>query len=172
MPSRHIFTRFVRDYKEFTLKSMDYCHYTTPLQTSNTNGFVFPSEYVGQYGVYEAVKHVYQKTPSLSAHLHDDYLLTNKRYFASDMEKAIQNIRANFRAEHNIDNSAYAIFIAPGNEKVEAEFCMENLRKGVKEFLLKFSAPTSLSSKALPLENNFVTFISLHEGSEGAEWVR
>jgi len=28
---------------------------------------------------------------------------------------------------------------------------MENLRKGVKEFLLKYSSPTSLSPKALPL---------------------
>ena len=49
---------------------------------------------------------------------------------------------------------------------------MENLRKGVKEFLLKFSSPTSLSANALPMDGNFVTFISVHEGSEGAEWVR
>ena len=48
---------------------------------------------------------------------------------------------------------------------------MENLRKGVKEFLLKYSAPTSLSPKALPLEK-FVTIISVHEGSEGEAWVK
>lgn len=48
---------------------------------------------------------------------------------------------------------------------------MENLRKGVKEFLLKYSAPTSLSPKALPLASNFVTVISVHEGSEGQKWV-
>jgi len=56
--------------------------------------------------------------------------------------------------------------LAPGNEKSEVEFTMENLRKGVKEFLLKYSAPTSLSPKALPIEN-FCTIISLQEGSEG-----
>jgi hypothetical protein len=49
---------------------------------------------------------------------------------------------------------------------------MEALRKGVKEFLLKYSYPTSLSPKALPLDENFVTVISLHEGSEGEAWVR
>lgn len=49
---------------------------------------------------------------------------------------------------------------------------MENLRKGVKEFLLKYSSPTSLSPKALPLENNFVTVISVHKGSAGEEWVK
>lgn len=47
MPKRHIFTRFVRDMKEFTLPYIDYCHYTVPLNTANQNGFVFPSEYVG-----------------------------------------------------------------------------------------------------------------------------
>jgi hypothetical protein len=46
--------------KEFTLPMIDYCHYTVPLNTANQNGFVFPSEYVGQYGTYEAVKHVYE----------------------------------------------------------------------------------------------------------------
>jgi hypothetical protein len=47
-----------------------------------------------------------------------------------------------------------------GNEKAEAEFCVENVRRGIKEFLLKYSAPTSLAPKALPKEN-FVTIISL-----------
>jgi hypothetical protein len=30
--------------------------------------------------------------------LKDDYLLTNRRYFASDMEKAIEEIKNKFRA--------------------------------------------------------------------------
>ena len=96
----------------------------------------------------------------------------NQRYFASDSEKAIEGIRNSFRAKHGISGSAHAIFVAPGNEVSEAEFCMENLRKGIKEFLLKYSAPTSMSPKALPLEENFVTVLSLHQGSAGAEWVR
>ena len=64
------------------------------------------------------------------------------------------------------------IFIAPGNEKSEVEFCLENLRKGVKEFLLKYSSPTSLSPKALPLDGNFVTVLSLHKGSDGEEYAK
>lgn len=39
----------------------------------------------------------------------------------------------------------------------------------MKEFLLKYSAPTSLSPKALPLAGNFTTIISLQEGSEGQQ---
>ena len=171
MPKRHLFTRFVKDFKEFSLKQMDYVHYTVPINQANTNGFVFPSEYVGQYGVYEAVSHVYNSTETLKPLVKDDHLLTNNRYHTTDMENAITQIRNNFRAEHGIDGDAYSIFVAPGNEKAEVEFTMENLRKGVKEFLLKYSAPTSLSPKALPLDK-FVTVISLHEGSEGAAWVQ
>ena len=100
-----------------------------------------------------------------------DHLLVNKRYFASDMEKAIGSIRSEWRAKNKIDDDVYSIFVAPGNEKNEVEWCMENLRKGIKEFLLKYSAPTSLSPKALPLDK-FVTVLSLHEGSEGEKWVK
>lgn len=172
MPSRHYHSRFVRDFKVWTLESIDYCHYTVPLNVANHNGFVFPGEYVGQYGVYEAVQHVYEKNESLNHLLHDDYLLTNTRYFATDMEKGIEKIRDEFRSQNRIDPNAHVIFIAPGNEKAEAQFCIENLRKGVKEFLLKYSAPSSLSPKALPLEGNFVTVMSLHSGSEGEAFVK
>ena len=46
------------------------------------------------------------------------------------------------------------------------EFCINNLRKGVKEFLHKYSAPTSLSPIAAPIDK-FVTIMSLHKGSKG-----
>ena len=31
MPKRHIYTRFVRDFKEFTLPMIDYAHFSVPL---------------------------------------------------------------------------------------------------------------------------------------------
>lgn len=58
-----------------------------------------------------------------------------------------------------------------GNEKRETDFCLENARRGIKEFLLKYSAPTSLSLKAAPLDK-FVTIISVQSGSEGEAEVR
>jgi hypothetical protein len=63
------------------------------------------------------------------------------------------------------------IFFAPGNDAVEVEFTMETVRRGVKEFLLKYSAPTSMSAKARPL-SNFTTVISLQKGSEGEKAAR
>jgi hypothetical protein len=142
-----------------------------PLNSSNTNGFVFPGEYMGQYGVYDAVKHVYNNNSALRHLVQEDFLLTNKRYFATEMERGIESLRETFRTEHNIDPNAHVIFLAPGNERSEAEFCMETLRKGTKEFLLKYSSPTSLSPKALPLDGNFVTVISTQAGSEGEAYV-
>ena len=65
--------------------------------------------------------------------LKEDHLLINRRYFAADIETAIDGIKSKFRSKHNIKSDAHVIFIAPGNEKNEVEFCLENLRKGVKE---------------------------------------
>jgi hypothetical protein len=95
----------------------------------------------------------------------------SKKYFAPDLEKGITVIRDEWRAKHQINDDQTVIFFAPGNEVNEAEFCVENARRGVKEFLLKYSAPTSLAPKAHPLEN-FVTVISLHSGSEGERYTR
>lgn len=103
--------------------------------------------------------------------LKENSLYVSDKYFQTDLETGIENIRTKWRAEHGIDEKATVIFVAPGNEKNEAEFSCENLRKGVKEFLLKYSAPTSLSPKASPL-SNFVTVMSLHSGSEGERYVR
>ena len=89
-PKRHFLTRFVKDLKEDALNEIDFCHYTVPLNTSNGNGFVFPGEYMGQYGVYDAVKHVYSNTESLKSFIKEDFLLTNQRYFAAEMERGIE----------------------------------------------------------------------------------
>ncbi len=63
------------------------------------------------------------------------------------------------------------IFYAPGNELKEAQFTAESTRKGIREFLLKYSAPTSLSPKARPIDN-FVTVISTHSGSAGEQYIK
>lgn len=47
MPQRHYFNRFVKDLRNYTLKYVDFMHYTVPLTTGVSGGFKFPSEYVG-----------------------------------------------------------------------------------------------------------------------------
>ena len=94
-----------------------------------------------------------------------------KRYFSTDCEKAIQDIRTSWRDENGLSDDHTVIFFAAGNELKEAQFTAENTRKGIKEFLLKYSAPTSLSAKARPLDN-FVTVISTHAGSAGEQYIK
>lgn len=43
-------------------------HYTIPLFTPVPDGFRFPSNYVGQYGVYDSIQHLFKNDPS-NAHL-------------------------------------------------------------------------------------------------------
>ena len=98
-------------------------------------------------------------------------LHVSKRYFATDLEKGIVDVRDAFRTKHGLTDDNTLIFVAPGNELNETTFCAENVRKGIKEYLLKYSAPTSMSAKARPLDN-FVTVISTHTGSEGERYIR
>lgn len=172
MPKRHYMDRFVRDMRSWHEKNIDCMHWTVPLRAPVQDGYQFPGEYIGQYGAYEAIHHIYSKT-HLSHLISEDghSIFTNKRFFATDLEKGIDSVREQWRAANQINDDQNLIFFAPGNEKVEAEFTMETVRRGIKEFLLKYSAPTSMSAKALPLDN-FVTVISVHKGSEGEKAIK
>ena len=173
MPQRHFLSRFVRDMRSWSEKYIDYMHYTVPLTTGIGAGYKFPSEYMGQYGTFEAVRHIYESSPQLK-HLVSDCgaeLHVSKRYFSTDIEKGVQDIRTSWRDKNGLSDDQTVIFFAPGNELKEAQFTAENARKGIREFLLKYSAPTSLSAKARPLDN-FVTVISTHSGSAGEQYIK
>ena len=66
-------------------------HYTVPLRTPLWTGWEFPSEYTGQYGVFEAVRHIYENSSELSKLVSDDgsELHVSKRYFNNDCERGI-----------------------------------------------------------------------------------
>lgn len=87
------------------------------------------------------------------------------------MEKAIDSVKADFKERHKLPRDGTLIFVAPGNEISEVEFGIENIRRGVREFLLKYSSPTSLSPRAPPLEN-YTTVVSVHKGSAAEQYIR
>lgn len=47
MPKRHYYNRFVRDFRQWTEKYLDFMHYTIPITNQQTDGYMFPGEYVG-----------------------------------------------------------------------------------------------------------------------------
>jgi len=142
-----------------------------PLHVGQSDEWYFPSEHVGQYGVYDALKHLYQQSKKHSELIKEDSLFVSKQYFAGELEGIVENVKADFRQRHKIPDNAHVIFFAPGNEVNEAEFCMENVRLGVNEFILKYSSPTSLSPKA-PSKEHYWTVISIHKGSRAEGWIR
>eukprot|EP00347_Sterkiella_histriomuscorum_P003435 403364304 len=171
LPQRHFHNKFVKDYKQWALKYLDFVHYQIPMVFGSADGFTFPGEYVGQYAVYEAIRHIYSKSKDLQPLIKEESLYVNKNYFAADLEKGIEKVRREFREKHQIEQHNTVVFFAPGNELKEAEFCVENVRRGIKEFILKYSSPTSLSPKAPPREN-YVTVISVEKGSEVEQYVK
>lgn len=47
MPRRHFHNRFIKDYKQWAARYIDFVHYTLPLQAASSDGFRFPGEYAG-----------------------------------------------------------------------------------------------------------------------------
>lgn len=162
-PQRHFWTRFVKDFRQFSLQYFDFVHYSINQVTAVPDGFRFPSQYVGQHGVYEALRHLMENDAQSKSQLGENSIKLSKKTLAADTEKLILRARDAFRNKHNITEDTTIIFFAPGNIQSEQRFSYESVRKGVEEFLLKYSAPTSLSHIAKP-KDKFLTIISLEQG--------
>ncbi len=103
--------------------------------------------------------------------MNKDSLWISRNHFSGELEKVIGKVRSQWREQHSIPEDATVVFVAPGNEKNEAEFTMVNAHRGVKEFQLKYSAPTSLSPNA-PSADKFYTVISVDKGTPNEKWVK
>jgi lipid A disaccharide synthetase len=171
LPARHYYNRFIKDFRQHHERYFDYMHFTIPKRTATPGGYFFPGQFVGQHGVYDALKHLMSSDPEQKHLVGDGTISISKKYFSGDIESSIQKIKATFRNKHKIDEDATVIFFSPGNEKNEATFSLDSARRGIEEFLLKFSSPTSLSPIAKPLDK-FHTIISLEEGSKAESYVR
>jgi hypothetical protein len=156
--------------QQWATKYLDYIHFTTNLTQVAQDGFLFPSEFVGQFGCYDAIRHVYKSSKQLEHLAKSDSVLVSRQNFGIDLEQAISSIRTNFREEHGIAEDVHLSFVAPGNEKDEVIFCLDAVRRGIKQFQLKYSYPTSLSPNAPPADK-FVTVISVHKGSDAEAYV-
>ena len=70
------------------------------------------------------MRHIYQRSSALKHLITDDgsTLLASKKYFSTDCEKAIQDIRTTWREANGISDDATVLFFDPGNELKEAQF--------------------------------------------------
>jgi len=143
-------------------------HYSINQVTALPDGFRYPGQYTGQYGVYDAVRHLFEQHAPSKRFLGNNTVSLSRKDYARQMEEAVTGNRNQFRERHGIEDDETLIFVNLGNLAPEVEFSFEHTRKGLEEFFLKYSAPTSLSPIAKP-RNKFRTVVSLQEGSSGAD---
>lgn len=68
-------------------------HYTIPITYGTADGFQFPGEYAGQYGAYDAVRHIYSQSKELRPLLKDESLMISRNHFAAELERGVAGIR-------------------------------------------------------------------------------
>jgi hypothetical protein len=136
-PDVYLLTNTVRHWEENFKYFCDIAFYTYALRQINRRWFVFPSHYIGQYGSYDALKHIYIKSGLFNHLVKENSIYVSREHSLDHIERARMKIRDEFRQKHNIENDASVIFLAPGNTIFENEYTMEAFRRGYNEFVLK-----------------------------------
>ncbi len=167
MPKKLFYYRFASHYRHWHEDRLDYIYSTIPWEPMTPAGYRFPGDYVGQYGVYEAIRELYGRQSSTFHLLKPESLYVIKKNFPTVMEKIVANVRQNYRKRMGIPEDGITLFFSPGNELSEAVFCMDEGRRGIEEFIKKYSAPTSLEPRALP-STHFTTILSIQRGSNSS----
>ena len=162
MPKRTFYYRFVNSYRIWHEELLDFMYYTIPFEPA-TWQYCFPSEYIGQNALYETVRELYSRDPNCSNLLREESLLVSRMSFAPQIERVVDKLRKEFREKNGIPQDGVVLFVAPGNEKSEAEFSLDQCRLGIEGFIRKYSSPSSLEPRALP-STHFTTVISIQKG--------
>jgi len=161
MPKRHFYYRLINYYRQPDEEKLDYIYYTIPIEPI-TYQYIFPSEYVGQYGVYYATRELYKRNPESLDYLQENSIYARQQNHQVYTERIINKIRKEFREKNGISEDSIMLFVNPGNELKEAEFCLDECRKGIEEFCRKYFSPTSLEPRAMPQEK-LVTYMPIQK---------
>lgn len=170
-PDCYMLTNTVRHWDENHGFFCDEAFYTYALKQINRKNFVYPSHYIGQYGVYDALRHIFIKSGLFNEFVKEDSILVSRFHSLDDVEKARLKVAEEFRKAHNLSSDNTLVFLAPGDTVEENTYCLEAFFKGYNEFIYKNSYPTSLSHYAPP-KSNFKLVISLHKGTDSEAYVR
>ena len=149
----------------------DLAFYTLSLKSINKRWYVYPSHYIGQYGSYDALKHIFTKSGLFTDFVKENSIITSREHSLDHIERARLKIKDDFRNKHNIDTDSTVVFFAPGNTIKENIYGLDAFRRGYNEFINRHSYPSSLSHYAPP-KKMFKLVISLHKGTESEAYVR
>jgi hypothetical protein len=169
-PDTYIMTNTVRNWDENYKIFCDMAFYTLALKQINKKWFVFPSHYIGQYGAYEALRHLMLRA-GMTDYVKGNSILFSREHSFDQIEKARTIVREDFRIRLKIDPEATCVFLAPGNTIEENKYTLEAFRLAYNEFITRYSYPSSLSHYAPPREM-FKLIVSVQSGTESEEYVR
>lgn len=164
-------TNTVRHWDENHGFFCDEAFYTYALKQINKKNYVYPSHYIGQYGVYDALRHIFTKSGQFNEFIKENSILVSRYNSLDDIEKARKKVSEDFRKLHNLSSENTLVFFAPGDTVEENVYTLEAFIRGYNEFILKNSYPSSLSHYAPP-KSNFKLVITLHKGTESELYVR
>jgi len=138
--------------------------YTLALKQINHRYYVYPSNYIGQYGAYEALRFLFENG-GYSHLVKEKSIIVSRHNHLNDIENARLNISEKFKEKKNIDRNATCVFFAPGNTIGETEYSLEDFRKGYNEFINKYTYPSSILTNAPP-KDMFKLIVSVEKGSD------
>ncbi len=111
-PDTYMLTNTSHLWDEHYKSVCDFAFYWLAQKQISRRHFVFPGHYIGQYGAYDALRHLWQKTrPDL---LLQDSILMSREYSLDDIERSRKVLSKQFREKHNIEEDHTVVFFAPG----------------------------------------------------------
>ena len=111
-PDTYMLTNTVHLWDEHFKSVCDFAFYWLAQKQISRRQFIFPGHYIGQYGAYDAIRHLWEKTrPDL---LKQDSILVSREYSLDDIEKSRKILSKQFREKHKIEEDHTVIFFAPG----------------------------------------------------------
>jgi hypothetical protein len=164
-------TNTVRHWDENHGFFCDEAFYTYALKQINKKNYVYPSHYIGQYGVYDALRHIFVKSGLFKDFIFENSIMVSRNHSLDHIERARMKIAEEFRKNHGFNAENTLVFFAPGDTLEENVYTLEAFIKGYNEFILKNSYPTSLSHYAPP-KSQFKLVVSLHKDTNSEQFVR
>ena len=94
---------------------LDHFLYTVPKEPVNWRYFTFPSTNVGQQGVYEAYRFLYQDNEFFRNWVSEDSIHVSDNNHQEIVEQLVQQQRNKLREQNQLTEDHQVFFLAPGN---------------------------------------------------------
>ena len=111
-PDTYMLTNTIHLWDENYKSVCDFAFYNLAQKQITRRHFIFPGHYIGQYGSYEALRHLWKKTKP--QFLLEESILLSRDYSLDDIEQSRKIVSKEFREKNLIEEDDTVVFFAPG----------------------------------------------------------